>query len=124
MALGWVIVAGLLARWTDFYGIVWKDERLNRVLLRIAGGGSLVVLTLFLYLTLYLPRVKGLGDPSVWSVYCPRVLPALCATGVATYLVFLRALWPLWGCMAPVISGTEIMGILMALHFVPTFGLC
>jgi uncharacterized BrkB/YihY/UPF0761 family membrane protein len=125
VALGWVIVAVILAQWTDFFSIVWRDERLNRTLLKVAAGGFLVVVTLILYLGVYLPKIKGLpSDLSLWGVYCPKVLPILCATGFATYLVFVRALWPLWGFMAPLISGTEIMGMLMALHFVPTFGLC
>ena len=124
MALGWVIVAILLAKWTDFFGVLWKNETLNRSLLKISLGGYLVATLLFLYLTVYLPRVKGLSDPSVWGVYCPKVFPAMCGIGVLAYLVLVRALWPLWGFLAPVITGTELMGMLMALHFVPTFGLC
>jgi len=124
-ALAWVIVAILVDRWTEFFGVLWwHNELLNRTLLRIAFGGFLVVVSLFLYLTLYLPRIKGLSDPSVWGVYCPRVMPSMCLTGLATYVVFVRALWPLWGFKAPLVSGIEIMGMLMALHFVPTFGLC
>ena len=124
VALGWVIVAVLLARWTDFFSIVWNDDRLNRTLLRVAFGGFTIVVTLFLYLSVYLPRIKGLSDPSVWGVYCPKVVPIMGLTGVLTYLVFIRALWPLWGFLAPIISGTELMGILMASHFIPVFGLC
>lgn len=126
VAFGWVIVASLLARYTDFFSIIWKDDddRLNRTLLRVAFGGFTTVVALFLYLTLYLPKIKGLSDPSVWGVYCPKVLPIMGVTGFVTYLVFVRALWPLWGFLAPLISGTEIMGILMAFHFIPVFGLC
>ena len=124
VALGWVIWAILLARWTDFFPRLWSDERLNRTLLKVASGGFLVTLSLFLYLALYLSRVKGLSDPSVWGVYCPKVFPMMCVTCVATYAVFVRALWPLWGFLAPFISGTEIMGMFMVLHFVPTFGFC
>lgn len=124
VALVWVIWAVILARWTDFFSVLWKDERLNRTLLKVASGGFLVALSLFLYLTLYLPRIKGLSDPSVWGVYCPKVFPMMCVTVVITYLVLIRSLWPLWGFLAPFISGSEIMGIVMALHFVPTFGFC
>mmetsp|Transcript_4858 Transcript_4858/g.10267 ORF Transcript_4858/g.10267 Transcript_4858/m.10267 type:complete len:176 (+) Transcript_4858:260-787(+) len=124
IALGWVIVAFLVARWTNFFAIVWSDQRLNRTLLGVAFWGFVVVISLFLYLTVYLPKVKGLSDPSVWNVYCPKVLPLMCVTGLATYFVFVRAIWPLWGFFAPLVSGTEIMGILMAFHFVPTFGRC
>mmetsp|Transcript_3003 Transcript_3003/g.6250 ORF Transcript_3003/g.6250 Transcript_3003/m.6250 type:complete len:165 (-) Transcript_3003:402-896(-) len=124
IALGWVIVAVMLARWTEFFGVLWSNEVVNRKLLKISFMGCLLVITIFLYLTVYLPRIKGLSDPSVWGVYCPKVLPVMCVVGVSTYLVLIRALWPLYGFMAPLISGTEIMGMLMALHFVPTFGIC
>ena len=121
VALGWIFVAVLLARFTDFWGVLWSNQVINRKLLKIAFCGYLVVVSLFLYLAVYLPKIKGLTDPSVWGVYCPKVLPMMCVVGVSTYLVLIRALWPLWGFMAPLISGTEIMGMLMAPHFVPTF---
>lgn len=124
VALVWLVVALVLARWTNFFPIVWSDPRLNRTLLRVAGGGFILVLALFSYLTLYLPKIKGLSDPSVWGVYCPKVFPGLLLACTVTYLIFVRALWPLWGFWAPLLSGTEIMGILMSFHFIPVFGLC
>lgn len=126
MQVGWVILAVLVNRWTYFFTTLWSSPDANRTLLRIAFVGMLAVLGMILYLTLYLPRIKGMRDsgPALWSVYCPKVLPAMAATGLATCLVFLRATWPVWGFLAPLISGTQFMGILMVLHFIPSLGIC
>jgi hypothetical protein len=45
-------------------------------------------------------------------------------TGILTYLILIRAIYPIYGMLGPIISGTEIMGLVMATHFIPVFGLC
>jgi hypothetical protein len=109
---------------TSFYSKLWSSPEGNRTLLRISGLGTLAVLGMILYLTVYLPRVKGLKDSSAWGIYCPKVLPTMAGVGLVSYLVFLRATWPLWGFLAPLVSGTQFMGILMLLHFIPSLGNC
>ncbi len=123
-SVAWVILAVTVSRWTSFYSTLWSSTDANRMLLRICGAGTMAVLGMIIYLTLYLPRVKGLADSSAWSVYCPKVIPTMAAVGLASYLVFLRAMWPVWGFFAPLISGTQVMGILMVLHFIPSMGIC
>lgn len=120
----WVFLAITVARWTSFYSKLWSSTDANRILLRISGAGTVAVLAMILYLTVYLPRVKGLLESSAWTVYCPKVLPTMAATGVTSYLLFLRATWPIWGFFSPLISGTQFMGILMVLHFIPSMGIC
>jgi len=153
VAFCWVVVACIVARYTNFFSIVFllntdttttgtdttnddndstsaststseNNLQPNKMLLRIAFVGFGIVTTLFLYLTLYLPKMKGLNDPSVWNVYCPKVVPIMGITSIMTYLILIRAIWPIFGFLSPLISGTEIMGLLMATHFIPAFGLC
>lgn len=119
-----MVFAVVVASWTNFFSTLWSGDQANRTLLRIAALGLGIVASLTLYLAVYLPKVKGLVDSSAWSVYCPRVIPTMAAVGVTTYLIFLRATWPVWGFLAPLISGTQFMGLLMSLHFVPSLGLC
>jgi hypothetical protein len=124
LLVAWVILAFLVARWTKFFGTLWSsDSDANRSLLRVAALGLGIVTSLVLYLSLYLPKIKGI-DSSAWNVYCPRVIPTMAAVGVTSYLIFLRATWPVWGFLAPLVSGTQFMGILMALHFVPAMNVC
>jgi hypothetical protein len=42
---------------------------------------------------------------------------------VVSYLILLRAVWPVWGFLAPLVFGTQCMGVIMSLHFLPTMGL-
>ena len=124
LPVGWVVLAVIVERSTSFLSTLWSSPDANRTLLRISGAGTLAVLGMILYLTVYLPRVKGLVDSSAWSVYCPKVLPSIAAVGLASYIIFLRATWPVWGFLSPLISGSQFMGILMVLHFVPSLGIC
>lgn len=41
------------------------------------------------------------------------------ATGIACGLLLIRATWPAWGFLAPLILGVQAFGALFALHFVP-----
>jgi len=161
-ALAWVIVACIVARYTNFFSIVFllntdttatgtsttttttddnnndnnsssnststseNNLQPNKILLRLAFVGVGIITTLFLYLTLYLPKIKGLprNDPSVWNVYCPKVIPIMGITSIMTYLLLIRALWPIFGFLSPLISGTEIMGLVMVTHFIPAVGFC
>jgi len=36
-------------------------------------------------------------------------------------LLLLRAVWPVWGFLAPLILSVEGLGLLFALHFVPSW---
>jgi hypothetical protein len=91
--------------------VVWLMQ------LAMAGIGAMVLL--WLYLVLYLPYVKGLTDPSAWPVYCPRVVPAIVLTFVLTFVALVRACWPLWGCLSPLVWAVEIAGLVFATQFVP-----
>jgi hypothetical protein len=91
----------------------------NRSLLQIVGLLFGIQTILVLYLTVYLPRVKGLTDSSAWEVYCPRIIPVMTVTGIVAVMLLIRAVWPVWGFLAPLILGIEAMGCLFALHFVP-----
>eukprot|EP00934_Nitzschia_sp_Nitz4_P001857 Nitzschia sp. Nitz4//scaffold46_size129759//49268//49871//NITZ4_003498-RA/size129759-snap-gene-0.7-mRNA-1//1//CDS//3329552586//1857//frame0 len=124
VALAWVVLASIVNLATSFIHKVWSSPEVNRSMLQVSGLGFLVVLGHLLYLTVYLPKVKGLVDSSAWSIYCPRVLPTMALVGLLSYLLFLRAIWPVWGFLAPCISGCEIMGLVMSLHFIPACGLC
>lgn len=116
----WVLVAAAVASASHFYRVVTlHDSRVNIPLMQLALIGISVNVALFAYLTIYLPRCKGLTDSSAWEVYCPRVFPSMTFISFVTFLLLTRATWPIWGFLAPLILGTQVMGALFALHFVP-----
>lgn len=119
IALAWVLVAWLVAKWTRFFHVLLADERANRPLLQVAALSFGINTVLLLYLTVYLPKIKGLTDSSAWEVYCPRVVPTMTFVGVVTGLLLIRATWPVWGFLAPLVLGVEFLGLLFGLHFVP-----
>jgi hypothetical protein len=122
--VAWVGLAITVARWTSFYSTLWSSPMANRTLLWLCSIGALSIVGMIAYLTIYLPRFKGLNDSTAWSVYCPKVLPIMALVAVVSCLLFLRATWPVWGFLAPLISGTQLMGMIMVLHFIPSMGLC
>ena len=124
MVVAWIILAIFVAQWTDFYSILRSSDKPNRFLIQVAVVGMGMALGQCLYLTIYLPKVKGLTDSSAWSVYSPRgFLPVMIALAVTSYFVFLRSIWPVWGFLAPLVFGTQLMGMVMSLHFVPAWNL-
>ena len=118
-ALAWIILAIVVARWTNFYHAVFQSEEANRIMMRLAACGLGIITSLFLYLAVYLPRVKGITDSSAWPIYCPKVIPTMTAVSIVTYLFALRGMWPVFGFLSPLIFGTQLMGAFMALHFIP-----
>jgi hypothetical protein len=127
-AAAWVTMAVITAYWTNFWTVVLALEHEeeesskalpNRSLLQIAALLLGIQTVLVLYLIVYLPRAKGLTDSTAWDVYCPRVIPVMTVTGILVGLILIRATWPVWGFLAPLILGLQAMGCLFAFHFVP-----
>lgn len=117
----WVVSAALVARWSDFFRVVLSDSRLYRPPLYAAVVCLGINTVLLLYLTVYLHAVVGLprGDSSVYDVWCPRVIPTMTGLGVLSFLLLIRATFPVWGFLSPFVLGLETLGALFALHFVP-----
>mmetsp|Transcript_3732 Transcript_3732/g.5472 ORF Transcript_3732/g.5472 Transcript_3732/m.5472 type:complete len:154 (+) Transcript_3732:32-493(+) len=120
-AILWIVAALLVGKWTNFIPVLMSDDRVIKPLL-YAAASCIGINSVFLgYLSFYLPRVKGITDSSAWDVYCPRVVPAMTLFGVISSILLLRATWPVWGFLAPLILAIESFGCLFTLHFVPWF---
>ena len=99
----------------------------NLLILRLALIGFGVVILLGLYLTVYLPKFKGLAlkDSAGWApVYCPNVIPSMSVTFVISVMLLIRSVWPVYGFLAPFIVSSQFMALLMSTHLLPTLGLC
>ena len=122
IAAAWVLTASFVAFWTDTPHVLFSAESSAvHLLLQLVAVGVGIQTVLTLYLTVYLPYGKGLTDSSAWSVYCPRVIPVLTAVSVVTFLILVRAVWPVWGFLAPLILSVQGLGLLFALQFVPSW---
>jgi hypothetical protein len=126
-ASAWVFLAIVVAYWTDFFSVLLLHQHPNTTTTAVANRGLLQLVAvcfgintvLFLYLSLYLPLAHALPDSTAWEAYCPRVIPVCTATSALAALLLIRATWPVWGFLAPVILGLQAMGALFGLHFVP-----
>jgi len=117
----WVSVAVLVARWTNFFHVILYSDQVNRPILYLALACLATNTVLLLYLTVYLPKVIKLADSSAWEVYCPKVIPSMGLFAALAAILLIRATYPVWGFLAPLILGIEAMGALFATQFIPWF---
>mmetsp|Transcript_16788 Transcript_16788/g.24317 ORF Transcript_16788/g.24317 Transcript_16788/m.24317 type:complete len:166 (-) Transcript_16788:436-933(-) len=133
-AILWILLSVVVSRFTKFWTVLFHpDERVNKSVLHCAFLTFGINTILLAYLIVYLPKIKGLKDSSssnnsssngskaLWDVYCPRVVPTMTAVGLVSALCFVRAVWPVWGFLSPLILGAEFFGVLFASHFLPWF---
>lgn len=119
-ALVWITAAALLAWMAGVQDVLFSpNSKAVRPLMRLVFICFGINTVFLLYLVLYLPKVKGLVDSSAWDVYCPRVVPSMTLVGVLATILLIRACWPVWGFLTPLILGVEALGAIHLLHFVP-----
>jgi hypothetical protein len=95
-----------------------KDSHALQQLLQVVALLLGVQVVLATYLCVYLPYFKQL-DSSAWPVYCPRVIPTASGLGVLMVVLLIRACWPVWGFLTPLILGIQFMGLLFVSQLIP-----
>ncbi|GAX23831.1 hypothetical protein FisN_20Hh033 [Fistulifera solaris] len=95
-----------------------KDSHALQKLLQVVALLLGVQVVLATYLCVYLPYFKQL-DSSAWPVYCPRVIPTASGLGVLMVVLLIRACWPVWGFLTPLILGIQFMGLLFVSQLIP-----
>lgn len=116
-ALCWVIGAGAVIHTTDFFNVFLHDEKIHRPTFLLAVICLVLNTTLMLYLTVYLPKIARVTAP--WDVYCPRVIPTMTGIGCLCAILLIRASYPVWGFLSPLILAIVFLGFLFSLHFIP-----
>ena len=126
----WVVVAYAIIVYTKLFHTIMTDDRILRpilyaaVTLLFAINGILIA-----YLTVYLPfkfptsnihKVKA-SSPQFWEAYCPNVIPIMTVCGILGSFLLVRACYPVWGFLTPLILGVVALGAFFSLHFIPWF---
>ena len=126
----WVVVAYAIIVYTKLFHTIMTDDRILRPILYVAAtllfaiNGILIV-----YLTVYLPfkfptsnihKVKA-SSPQFWEAYCPNVIPIMTVCGILGSFLLVRACYPVWGFLTPLILGVVALGLFFSLHFIPWF---
>jgi len=115
----WVGAALAVGKYTNFIETILTDPQILRPVLDVAFICIGINTILTIYLAFYLPWVKNIHSSDAWEVYCPRVIPTMTGVGLLAGILLIRACWPIWGFLSPLILGVEAMGALFFLHFIP-----
>lgn len=126
--VAWTVSAYFIAHYTNLFPTIFTDERILRPVL----NSSIVLFSingvLILYLTMYLPCIKfrnlagskiSASSSAFWDVYCPRVIPTMTVCGLFGSFLLVRACYPVWGFLTPLILGWVALGTFFGLHFIP-----
>ena len=116
-AMFWVGIAGLVAYHTDLPKTMVSGPDVARLWFNLAAVAFGINTMLAFYLIVWLPHVQKITLE--WNVYCPRVIPTMTVTALTCGFCLIKALWPVWGLLTPLILGLVFMGLLMSLHFIP-----
>ncbi|KAL7753833.1 hypothetical protein RI367_000765 [Sorochytrium milnesiophthora] len=118
-SLVWVFFGIGIVIYTDLLGAL-RGPQLNRTAFALALASFTLMLGTFLYLELYLPRVKKMPpvDYKQWHVFAPRAIPFATASGVAGGISLTVALWPIYGIFTPGMLLVLFMAFLVTLSLI------
>lgn len=120
----WVVVAAGIILFgngeSDLISIILFSPKVNRVLTNIALLCLAVNTALFTYIYFWLQYWCDVDRPLAAAPWVERY-------GAATFSVafvsLILGLWPVFTFLTPVMTVAVLYGAIMALHFIPTFGL-
>lgn len=110
-ALIWIAAAVGICYCLDILNIILENEAISRPHLYLAA----ICLGVNSVLTFYLCWIACVP----WDVYCPKVIPAMTGVGLLCAFLMIRAFWPVWGFLTPIILGIVTMGGIFSFHFIP-----
>eukprot|EP00622_Pseudochattonella_farcimen_P004096 FR739412.1.p1 GENE.FR739412.1~~FR739412.1.p1 ORF type:complete len:159 (+),score=18.25 FR739412.1:153-629(+) len=113
----WVGLAGFVMYLTDLPKTVFENPDIDRLYLNISIICLVINTCLTAYLIVWLPHV--LKITLTYEVYCPRVIPTMTVVGILFFFTTLKALWPVYGFLTPLIQLVMFMGFLFSTHFIP-----
>ena len=130
ITVAWTVSAYFIARYTSLFHTILTDERILRPVLNTSIALFSINGMLIIYLTVYLPCIKfrqlklanskiSASSSAFWDVYCPRVIPTMTVCGLVGSFLLVRACYPVWGFLSPLILGWVALGAFFSLHFIP-----
>jgi len=94
-SIGWVAAAFAVIYFTDLLNVVRYDQRLNRSFLLMGFTSMGILLGVVGYLALWVP-LRASRPILDLAQYAPRAVMGGAISGVATFVFFTIALWPIW----------------------------
>ncbi|KAG1675446.1 hypothetical protein FOA52_001745 [Chlamydomonas sp. UWO 241] len=121
---GWLLLAAVLAYYgngrADLITLLLHSPRLNRAFVNVAFAALSLNAALFIYMAVWLEGVRRVPDA---AAAVPWLVPAGAVTFAITFVSFIVGLWPVFSVLALPLVMVETIGTVVALQFVPTFGI-
>ncbi len=92
----------------------------RRTAASIANAAVLANIALFLYMGIYLEKLRGITNA---ETKVPWAVPAGAASMVVAVVMYTVSLWPVFSLLSPVMVCVIAFGSLMSLSLLPHFGL-
>ena len=113
----WVVISILILYYTDLIHQITSDKRIERFSLTIAITSLSINLVLVLYSTIWLPYMMKTKVPI--EIYAPKLVPISALLAIITIIMFMYALWPIYGLLTPLLILILTLGLLLSCHFIP-----
>eukprot|EP01084_Bolivina_argentea_P096280 173095_1 len=119
-SLFWIGLALFVIKYSDLIRVIRLDDRVILPLLYIAGASWMVVISLVVYLSFFLPCCKKERIED-FNVTHPQHIYATLFLTVVSYVTFVISIWPIWGWMSILIGASILMGLIMIPNFIPNY---
>lgn len=94
-SIGWVLAAIGIGFYTDMWNVIRYDYRVNHSFLVLGFLSMFVLMLVIAYLALWVPMTATRPITDL-GAYAPTAAPVGAIAGVATFVFFTIALWPIW----------------------------
>ena len=118
----WVALAVLTIYWTNFFRVIWESPLILHSYLYLGLTTLFFNMSLIAFLALYCESYLGVDRP--WETLYPQAIPMMMVMGIATFVLFYAAFYPVWGWfLSAGIQFVFFVGYLNAGQFLPS-GVC
>ncbi|TNV75939.1 hypothetical protein FGO68_gene13910 [Halteria grandinella] len=119
-ALCWLLFAAFIVYKTNFFRELWENPHRVMFFFDLSLIGFGINISVMLYMTVYLPLVRGVpGESLDLEKECPQLIPVITICGIVSFFCMIFALWPIWGFLTPIIMFILFMGATMSMIFLP-----
>ena len=97
---------------------MWENPTVNSFFLNVALCAIGINIAILVYITVYLPFKTGRNDIDP-SVDTPQLVPAMTVAGLAGFICFNLAVWPIFGFLTPFYLIIMFFGGSLTMTFLP-----
>eukprot|EP00392_Amoebophrya_sp_AT5.2_P003790 g3795.t1 len=116
----WVSLACFMIYYTNFFRVIWESPLVHRSYLYLGFACLGFNMSLLFYMAIVCDYWQGMSSEAI-EAHLPQSMPAILVCALATFFLFLVALYPVFGFLLTVgLQFTFFMGFINAGHFLPS----